>query len=344
MNFLEYKDKGRTGLANCGNTCYINSCIQCLSHTFELNHFLKQKTYEGKLNKIPDSLLLVEWDNLRDLMWSQNCQIAPWGFVKAIQKVSSLKSNQLFQDYNQNDVQEFLLFLIECFHNSISREVEMKVSGNVENSRDIMAKECFKMMREMYENDYSEIIKMFYGIHVSVITDIKSDETLSVRPEPFGILSVEFPTMGSSSISIYTCLDNYCIKEKLEGEEAWFNEKTNQKQDVNKGIKFWSFPDILIIHLKRWNYSGHKDRRLVDVPLENVSLNKYVEGYNPDSYIYDLYGVCNHQGMTGGGHYTANVKNASDIWYNCNDLIIKEIKKENVVTNEAYCLFFRKKK
>ena len=110
MDLLEYKDMGRTGLANCGNTCYINSCIQCLSHTFELNDFLKEKSYEGKLNKVPDSLLLVEWDNLRELMWSQNCQIAPWGFVKAIQKVSNLKSNQFFQDYNQNDVQEFLLF------------------------------------------------------------------------------------------------------------------------------------------------------------------------------------------------------------------------------------------
>ena len=96
--------------------------------------------------------------------------------------------------------------------------------------------------------------------------------------------------------------------------------------------------------LKRWNYSGHKDRRLVDIPLENLSLKKYVEGYKPDSYMYDLYGVCNHLGIVGGGHYTANVKNASNKWYNYNDLILKEIKKENVVTNEAYCLFFRKKK
>ena len=73
MNNSEYLGKGRTGLANCGNTCYVNSCIQCLSHTYELNDFLKEKTYEGKLNNIPDSVLLVEWDSLRELMWSQNC-------------------------------------------------------------------------------------------------------------------------------------------------------------------------------------------------------------------------------------------------------------------------------
>ena len=36
----KYKDKGLTGLTNVGNSCYINSCMQLLSHTYELNDFL----------------------------------------------------------------------------------------------------------------------------------------------------------------------------------------------------------------------------------------------------------------------------------------------------------------
>lgn len=343
MNNSEYLGKGRSGLANCGNTCYVNSCIQCLSHTYELNNFLKEKTYEGKLNNIPDSVLLVEWDSLRELMWSQNCQIAPWGFIKAIQKVSKLKLNNLFTDYNQNDVQEFLLFIIECFHNSISRAVDMKVSGNVINSTDIMAKECYKMMSDMYKDDYSEIIKMFYGIHVSTITEIGTDNLLSVRPEPFGILSLPLVN-NNNTVSIYECLDKYCEKERLEKNNAWFNEKINKKQDVDKGIAFWSFPEILVIHLKRWNYSGNKDNRLVDIPITDLKLEKYVKGYNPSSYVYDLYGICNHHGIVGGGHYTATIKDASNKWFNCNDLIINEINLEKVIQRDAYCLFYRKKK
>ena len=57
--------------------------------------------------------------------------------------------------------------------------------------------------------------------------------------------------------------------------------------------------------------------------------------------MYDLYAVCNHSGVTQGGHYTANVKNANEKWYNYNDTYVTAIKKENAVTAKAYCLFFR---
>jgi uncharacterized UBP type Zn finger protein len=126
--FYEYKDKGLTGLANMGNTCYLNSCVQILSHTYEFNDFLKKSNYKGRINDKPESVLLVEWDNLRELMWSQNCTIAPNGFISAIRTIANIKKREIFIGHDQNDVCEFFLFLIESFHSAISRPDNIQIS------------------------------------------------------------------------------------------------------------------------------------------------------------------------------------------------------------------------
>jgi ubiquitin C-terminal hydrolase len=341
-NHEQYQDKGLTGLANIGNTCYLNSCMQVLSHTYELNDFLNPEKYKKKLNQIPDSILLLEWDKLRKLMWSENCTVAPHGFVQAIQKISSIKNKQLFSGFSQNDVSEFLLFIIESFHNSLSREVDMDINGSIKNNTDGLAVKCYEMMKNMYSKSYSEMLEMFFGISVSHIKSVSSQETLSCNPEPFCILSLSIPN-DKPSLSILDCLDDYCKSERLENENAYLNEKTGLKEDVDKGIIFWSLPNVLIIDIKRYNTQGKKLQNLIDVPLENLDLSKYVIGYNKSSYVYELYGVCNHSGGTSGGHYTCSIKNANGKWYEINDTFINEINANKVISNKSYCFFFRKK-
>ena len=335
-----YENKGLTGLANLGNSCYINTSMQILAHTVELNNYIYQDKYKRYLNDNPDSIIFVEWISLLKLMWSNNCTIAPMRFVNAIRKISKLKNQELFSGYSQNDVQEFILFIIECFHKGISRKVDMKITGNPENSTDKLAIACYNMMQKMYNNDYSEILNIFYGIQVSVILSEDETEQLSISPEPFSIISISIPEKQNPTI--YDCLDEYCKKERLDGDNTWFNDTTNEYQIAKRGFIFWSLPDVLIIDIKRWNNNGRKIQTIVQSDLSNLNFSKYIHGYNKNSYMYDLYGVCNHSGGMSGGHYTATIKNIDNKWYTFNDTHITSISESNVITSKAYCLFYRK--
>jgi ubiquitin C-terminal hydrolase len=338
--FSKFKDAGFTGLANLGNTCFINSTLACLSHTYELNLFLDNGSYKSRLNDKPESLILCEWDNLRKMIWGENCTISPGGFVGAIQKVARLKDRAIFTGWAQNDLPEFLLFITECFHNSISREVEMNIQGEALTNTDKLAKTCYNMMKNMYKKEYSEFLNMFFGIHVSQIKSLESDY-LSITPEPFFNLSVPIVEKNET---LEKCIELYTSVEKMEGDNCVYNDNVNKKEIAEKTLRFWSLPEVLIITLKRFGNNGRKNQKMIDFPLENLDLRKYIVGYDKDSYVYDLYGICNHSGGTSGGHYTAFVKNANGKWYEFNDTNCNEINLEALKTPKAYCFFYRKQK
>lgn len=345
MDLSKYHGKGLSGLTNLGNTCFLNSCIQVLNHTYELHEFLNSDKYNKHVKQnLPDSIIIQEWNDLRNFMWKMNATISPNKFVLNVQYVASKKNRELFTGWAQNDMPEFLLFLIECMHNSISRGMIMNIRGISQNSTDKLALSCYTMLKSVYEKEYSEIMDMFYGIYVSQIISMNGEQ-YSVKPESFFILDLPIPSKNTP-ITLYDCFEHFTLTELLTGDNAWYNENTKQKESVKKEILFWNFPKVLVITLKRFSPDGiHKITSNIDCPLYDLDLSKYVMGYNPRNYVYDLYGVCNHIGGVMGGHYTAFVKNSQEQWIEFNDTSVSFIQnpEQNIITPMSYCLFYRKK-
>lgn len=105
--------------------------------------------------------------------------------------------------------------------------------------------------------------------------------------------------------------------------------KTHQKGKVIQ--KLYRLPDILVIHIKRFNMTARfreKIRAKVAYPIKSLDMSPYCVPKNKDfkkkksgmsifeeqnqsgthNEIYDLYGVSNHIGGMNGGHYTAFVR------------------------------------
>lgn len=345
---------GYTGLANLGNTCFLNSCVQVLNHTFEFDDiFVKFDKYAAS-KQLPDNNIIQEFRELRTLMFSNNGVVSPNKFVHNVHVLATKKGRDIFTGWAQNDMPEFLLFMIECMHNCISRGVQVEISGKSEHALDELAISCFRMMQSVYSKEYSEIMELFYGTYVSEIWNIDKTKRYSIKPETYFILDLPIPPYDSTNapssrperdvLTIYDCFRLFTKPEVLTGDNAWWNESTQQKEEISKNITFWNFPKVLVITLKRFSPDGrYKNNERIDFPVDTLDLSPFVSGYKPKSYVYELYGICNHIGSVHGGHYTAFARRG-DKWIHFNDTSVSVIPSiQELITPMAYCLFYRKK-
>ena len=349
-------DGGLSGLVNLGNTCYMNSAIQCLSHTDILTEYFLSKSFVNDFNqKSKTSNLAKEWYRLVEGLHEENCNVSPKSFYKTI----VLMSHEMgihFGFGNQNDVQEFLVFFIDSLHEALSKEVLITISGTVKNDTDKMALQAMTNWKEYFKNNYSKIIQLFYGQMITRI--IVNDTVKSSNYSPICFFTLSIPDSeslqklprshdsqklsGSTKISIYDCFDLFVQSEKLVGDNQW-KDDDGIKHNADKKIDIWEFPNILIISINRFNNQGNKKNDFVEYPVDNLDLSKYCIGYNKYKSKFDLYGICNHVGGSNYGHYFSYCKYKDGNWYEFNDSSVTKININKVVTQNAYCLFYKKR-
>ncbi|CAG9135075.1 unnamed protein product [Plutella xylostella] len=333
---------GLNGLRNIGNTCFMNSVLQCLSNTRPLLEYAGSERavshvnttlspMKGKLMKAFVSVIRELWEaGARD-------QVVNTTSLKAqVQRFAPR-----FMGYSQQDAQEFLRYLLEGLHEDVNRvTVKPKpILTEIDDNLSDSAKAAEAWQRYLRMED-SQIMDIFVGQLKSTLrcTHCQND---SVTFDPFWDLSLPIPSR-TGSLKLQQCLQHFTKEEEMDGDEKPTCSKCGVRRKCLKWLSVQKFPQVLVIHLKRFSPTERFRGKLnvvVEFPLSQLDMSPHAATRQPA--LYNLYAVSNHSGTTYSGHYTAYCKHPyTGEWHEYNDSRVTPISARSVVSSEAYVLFY----
>ncbi|KAK4683648.1 ubiquitin carboxyl-terminal hydrolase 8, partial [Tremellales sp. Uapishka_1] len=331
---------GLTGLKNLGNTCYMNSTLQCLNGRYKASiNVTNPLGTKGNLAHAFAELIGALWQE--DYTF-----LSPITFRKSI-----ITFAQQFSGTDQHDSQEFLSFVLDGLHEDLNRvrikpppvEMTPEREAALENLPPEVASEKEWQIYRM-RND-SLIVDLFQGQYRNRLECLTCHKT-STTYDAFMYMSLPVPS-NKSRVVLQELIDEFVQAEIMQNEDAWNCPRCKVPRRASKTLTISRLPPVLLIQLKRFSTKNgvfwDKSETPVIFPVNALDLSRYVPPRaatgredldDPRTqiapYKYDLYGVSNHMGTLSSGHYTAFVKSSKG-WMYCEDSKITKAHERDVV-------------
>lgn len=314
------------GLGNVGNTCYVNTTLQCMGHCSTFLKYVLDPDHKKEDN------LMCQAHELFHELYVNKSNVIPKKFLRYLREYI-----RVLEVYQQNDINEFIAAFIDKLNQQVCKRITVtqkdliKKHNYTSSDFDIQR---FKMDMAWYEKtgkEYSPLIPIFHGQTISQIICGNCDKIF----HNYEIYCNLMLPMTETTNTIYDCFDEYFKDETINSEEKlWTCDKCNTKSPSVKTTKLWRNPHVLIVSLKRFTHDLNKNNKPVEIP-EVLNLSKHALTNEKNKYA--LKSVAHHYGSSQSGHYFANCKD-NTTWTIYDDLDVKP----NTQANHAngYVFFY----